>query len=296
MKRPVFIARGTVALGAGLILASGMAVQAGTTVGATNHLAYGANIGWVEARGDVAHGASLGQSYCTGYLWAANVGWIGIGNGPSNGWHYGNSSGSDWGVNHDGAGNLAGYAYGANVGWVVFEQAFGKPKIDLQCGKLSGFAWGANIGWISLSNASAHVQTDVLATGPDADGDGLPDDWEFRRAGGLAALGGRPADRDGDGVPDVDEYGADTDPLDGSDALAIIAHSRSGLTSLVTWRVTPTRHYRLLEASSLTAGSPWGDSGYGLILPGAAPELTRALTSTNPAAFYRVEAVRPLSP
>jgi len=109
---------------------------AGTTVSATNHYAYGGNIGWIETRGDITNGAVFGQSYCTGYLWSANCGWISLGNGPTNGWQYSNTSAADWGVNNDGLGNLSGYAWGANIGWLVFEQTNGMPRIDLQTGNL----------------------------------------------------------------------------------------------------------------------------------------------------------------
>lgn len=270
--------------------------QAGTTISATNHFAYGANIGWIEARGDVAHGAVLGQYFCSGYVWSANVGWIGLGNGPVNGWHYANNSSADWGVNHDGAGSLTGYAYGANIGWITFEQTFGQPRIDLLSGRLSGSVWGANLGWISLSNAFAYVQADTLDQGQDADADGIPDTWEKMRVGNLTLLGPRPADRDDDGVPDVDEYAADTNPLDKDDRLAIVDFDRPSLSSFITWSVVPTRHYRLLDAGALTNGTQWADSGYGVLLPGAEPTLTRAMMSTNSAAFYRVQAVVPLSP
>jgi hypothetical protein len=33
---------------------------------------------------------------------------------------YSNTSGTDYGVNHDGAGELFGYAWGANIGWIQF--------------------------------------------------------------------------------------------------------------------------------------------------------------------------------
>jgi hypothetical protein len=271
-------------------------VQADTTINATDRYAYGANIGWIDARGDVASGAVLGQYYCTGYLWGANVGWIGLGNGPANGWHYANASGSDWGVNHDGAGNLTGYAYGANIGWITFEQTNGKPTVDLLSGKLSGSVWGANVGWISLSNAFASMQVDRLDSGPDSDADGIPDAWEKMRVGSLTILGPRPADADGDGVPDVDEYAADTGPQDRNERLAIVDFDRSSLSSFITWAVVPTRHYRLLDAGTLTNGTHWADSGYGVLAPGASPTLTRAMLSTNAAAFYRVQAIVPLSP
>jgi hypothetical protein len=75
---------------------------AAATINATNRHAYGANIGWLDARGDAANGAVIGQFFCTGHVWSANCGWISLGNGPTNGWQYGNAAAADWGVNHDG--------------------------------------------------------------------------------------------------------------------------------------------------------------------------------------------------
>lgn len=124
-------------------------------------------------RGDGTNGAAVGQYYCTGYAWSANCGWFGLGDGPTNGWQYGNADVTDRGVNHDGAGNLIGFAYGANVGWIAFEQTYGKPKVDLVTGNLSGYAWGANVGWISLNTSQSFVRTDTLDTGLDSDVGGL---------------------------------------------------------------------------------------------------------------------------
>jgi hypothetical protein len=274
------------------------AAQATTTISPTHHHAYGANAGWIDARGDVAHGAVVGQHFCTGSMWGANVGWIGLGNGPANGWSYSNASATDWGVNHDGAGNLVGYAYGANIGWISFEQTYGQPKVDLLTGSLSGYAWGANVGWISLANSQALVRTDTLDAGPDSDGDNLPDAWEYEVAGSLTTLDPLDDDSDDDGVPDTDEYLADTDPLDASSQLRITAFSRDVDTDAATWPVAVTRLYRLVQADSLTPSPPgWTDSGHGLMLPGGGPDLTKQVV--DPAAtqrFYRVQAVVPLTP
>src|SRR5215831_10821313 len=93
-------------------------VHAGTTIGAANRYAYGANLGWMDWRGDTNCGAVIGEYVCSGYIWAANVGWIRLGDGtPVNGIRYLNNSASDYGVNHDGRGNLSGYAWGQNIGW-----------------------------------------------------------------------------------------------------------------------------------------------------------------------------------
>jgi Regulator of chromosome condensation (RCC1) repeat len=134
-------------------------VRAATTIDPVNKYAYGANIGWIDWRGDTGHGAVTGASFCSGHIYSANVGWISLGSGnPANGSDYQNLSATDFGVNQDGLGNLRGYAYGANIGWINFE-ANGAPSVDLTSGRLSGYIYSANCGWISLSNAFAFVQT-----------------------------------------------------------------------------------------------------------------------------------------
>jgi hypothetical protein len=137
--------------------------RAATTINAVNRYAYGANIGWMDWRGDTNNGAIVNATYCSGSIYAANVGWISLGAGtPTNGVQYQNLSATDYGVNVDAFGNLRGYAYGANVGWINFETN-GAASVDFTSGNLTGYAYGANVGWISLSNAAAYVQTAPLA-------------------------------------------------------------------------------------------------------------------------------------
>lgn len=238
-----------------------MSSRADSNINGIHRHAYGANIGWLDFRGDGAHGAVLGQMYATGHVWSANCGWISLGNTPTNGWQYSNASGNDWGVNHDGIGNLRGYAYGANIGWIQFESS-GHPQVDLTSGALSGYVYGANVGWISLSNSFAFVQTDSLSEGPDSDQDGIPDPWEWKVALDLAPLGTN-ADWDVDGQTDHEEYLADTDPFDPLSRLEIIALARTGTTDRVTWTVRLTRHYQLEKATELTNTAAWADSGLG---------------------------------
>ncbi len=139
---------------------------AGTTIDAVNRYAWGANLGWMDwtgGTGETATGAVIGEYVCSGYIYSANVGWINLGSGfPADQIQYQNNSATDFGVNHDGFGNLSGYAYGANIGWVNFETN-GAPKLNLLTGQFSGYAWSANCGWISLSNSVAYVQTDAIS-------------------------------------------------------------------------------------------------------------------------------------
>lgn len=276
-----------------------------TTINSANRFAYGANIGWIDWRGDSVNGAVIGEFVCSGFIYSANVGWIHLGDGtPANGIRYQNSSATDFGVNHDGAGNLRGFGYGANIGWVNFTNqdatgaTFDGPRVDLATGRLSGYAYGANIGWISLSNFFAHVQTDSIRRGLDSDSDGIPDDWERQRAGNLAALNGS-GDRDGDGISDAQEYLADTDPLNADSYLGIVAYDSSsgGMASTITFSSRPTRFYQVQKRTALEQGALWADSGLGRITPDSGTTTTRSFSdAASSTRFFRVEATRPLSP
>jgi hypothetical protein len=269
--------------------------SAATSINPTNKFAYGANFGWIDARGNTNNGAVIGEFVCSGFLYGANIGWIHLGsNAPANGIQYQNTSAIDYGVNHDGLGNLRGFAYAANVGWINFEST-GAPKVDLKTGKLSGSIYSANCGWISLSNAFAVVQTDTIPVGTDSNANGLPDAWERTFFG---TLGVNPnADFDADGMSNKQEYLAGTNPTNSVDRLRITNSSLSpgGTNVNLTWTTVPTRYYSIQKATGL--GSPvWADSGLGIISP-AGSATTRAFTDTSaPARFYRIEAFRPLAP
>lgn len=280
---------------AGLVMAAMETAGAATSINATNKFAYGANIGWIDWRGDTNSGAVIGEYVCSGYIYSANVGWIHLGsNAPANGIQYQNNSATDYGVNQDGLGNLRGFAYGANIGWINFESS-GAPRVDLKTGKLSGYAYSANCGWISLSNAFAVVQTDAILAGADSDGDGLADAWERSHFGGLAANPGD--DSDGDGMSNKQEYLAGTNPNDLADKLVITSYSASsgGTTVNLSWASVATRCYTIEKTLDLSSSS-WLDSGLGLITPDGATTTRMLSDVTAPARFYRVRAIRPLTP
>jgi hypothetical protein len=285
-------------------LVSGWAI---TTINATNKFAYGANIGWMDWRGDTNSGAVIGEYICSGYIYAANVGWIHLGsNAPANGIQYQNNSATDYGVNVDGLGNLSGLAYGANIGWINFTNgtatgplvSASAPRVNLGSGKFSGFAYSANCGWISLSNSFVVVQTDAIQKGTDTDGDGIADAWERTNFGNLTTANAT-NDFDADGFKDVSEYLADTSPTNPDDKLLITAFvavpGTFGANDNITWSSKLTRSYRVQKQEAFPA-APWLDSGLNLISPDGT-STTRLLTDTYQTnRFYRVQAVRPLTP
>jgi hypothetical protein len=198
-------------------------------------------------------------------------------------------------VNQDGLGNLRGYAWGANIGWLIFSST-GAPKVDLFTGKLGGYVWSANCGWISLSNTFAYVQTDSLWPGLLAP-DGLPIAWLLSNFGTTNVNAN--ADPDHDGVSNLQEYLAGTNPTNGTDYLHITAESfaSGGTSATLTWSSVPTRFYYIQKTPALNPPPTWFDSGLSLISPSAGSTTTRSFADTNaPMRFYRVEAVKPLSP
>ena len=145
----------------GLLLLGVLArTPAAPTIAPEHALSWGPNIGWLNWRGDGTSGAEVTASYCAGFIYSANAGWINLGNKPVDGLHYSNTTG-DLGVNLDLDGNLRGYAYAANIGWINFEDK-GAPRVDPASGKFSGYAYSANTGWISLGDQTAFVQTDPI--------------------------------------------------------------------------------------------------------------------------------------
>jgi hypothetical protein len=273
-------------------------VRAATTIDSVNRYAYGANIGWMDwsgGSGETANGVVIGAYVCSGYIYSANVGWINLGSGsPANGIQYQNNSATDFGVNLDGLGNLSGYAYGANIGWINFTNT-GAPRINMITGQLSGSVWSANCGWISLSNAVAYVQTDTISPGALAS-DGLPFAWLLSNFGSTNVNAN--ADPTGKGMTIAQDYLAGTDPNNVNSILRITSESFSsgGTSATLTWDSMATRYYYIQQTPSLS--SPvWTDSGLGLVSPSIGSTTTAGFTDPNaPVRFYRVEAVRPLTP
>jgi hypothetical protein len=276
------------------LLSAACGALGAVTIDPAHANAYGANLGWLNWHPG-SSGAVIGDYVCSGSIYVANCGWMSLGSGtPISGIRYANASASDFGVNHDGQGNLRGFAYAANLGWINFEGT-GAPRVNLATGILGGYAYSANCGWISLSNAIAQLRTSILDPGADLDADGIADAWELLKFGSLAVADAA-SDADHDGASDRQEYLADTDPADPGDNLRIIqylAPAHSAPASL-TWTTRPTRGYRVEQTVDLLPLS-WTDSGLGLIQPDGLTTTRTPSTTAASALFYRVEARRPLA-
>lgn len=276
-------------------------VWAGSTIHATNRWSWCASAGWMNWRTDSTNGAVIGEYVCSGFIYSPNTGWIDLGDGsPTNGIYYTNVSTNDYGVNHDGQGNLRGYAWCPSSGWISFEWTNAAhadaPRVDLTTGMLSGYAWGDSLGWISLSNLSARLSTTNLVMAADGDGDGIADAWELMQTGNTTTLGGGGADADGDGFSDLEEYYAGTDPTDPADFVRMAETTPlSGTSFILTWASQPGRKYQIYQRNEMTGATAWVDAGLGAIIAG-----TGTTTSvTVPIGgltqkFYRVSASRPL--
>jgi len=97
--------------------------------------------------------------------------------------------------------------------------------------------------------------------GTDADGDGMPDEWEAwvldedgRDSSAAAVAAFRPGDdADGDGMTNLQEYLAGTDPFIATDILKIVSFERIAGTdrAKVTFTTVRNRKYRIVMSESL---------------------------------------------
>jgi len=277
------------------VLMGGAVASAQSTIDPASAYAYSANVGWIHFRPSLADGVSVHAYHLAGKAYGANTGWMDFGNGsPVSGYAYSNTSASDCGVNHDGAGNLSGYAYAANLGWINFGWATAndsnRPRFDPFTGRFQGYAWSANCGWILLGPGLLGTSS---ITRVDSDNDGIADEWEFAYFGNLTVAGAT-SDGDGDGVSDKQEFLADTNPLDplSSPSLRIVSSIIVGGSHLSTleWRSRPSRIHTLETSTTLLPGSwvPLRErNGTGL-------PVTFDHSSNDPRRFYRIISRLPL--
>ncbi len=284
------------------LLALATTAPAQTTVNDPLKYAYGANTGWLNFRPSAPDGVVVGEAFLSGNIYAANFGWISVGDGtPDNGHTYSNTSATDTGVNHNGTGTLTGYAYGANIGWVNFGWNAvvndpNRPHFNLLTGQFTGYAYSANTGWINLAG---NLTTDTLAC-PDTDADGMADAWEMQKFGNLPAAGVG-TDRDKDGQSDAAEYVADTNPNDAGEYLRITTMwpDFANMQMTIQFRTArPTRRYRIQTSTTLSAGpGAWVTTGGDFLTDIFLNFRTQVVPIPAPAGprrYFRVVAEKPL--
>jgi len=286
----------------GALLLTALPAVGDSTISSTAKHAYGANIGWINFEGDQTNGVVVGAAFLSRFAWSANCGWINFGDGsPDNGLAYSNISASDFGVNHDGAGNLTGSAYGASIGWITFEQTHGQPRISLSDGQFSGFAWSANCGWINLGTGD--LATSVIDPGQDTDEDMIADAWELEQGAANGTpddltLLSKTGDADGDGVSDMAEYTADSNPFDPFAYLRITAFAADQSPDdniFMEWTSSERRLYNVQKSDELVA--PFADVAGQTDIDGDPADTSTFFTDPlGVKGFFRIEAKVPLEP
>jgi len=116
----------------------------------------------------------------------------------------------------------------------------------------------------------------------DADGDTMPDGWEYRHGLDPTNAADATADGDGDGMNNRGEYTADTNPTNPASVFAITAISNQ-ITPAVYFPSSSQREYSLLSRPSLLTGD-WafvegqtnisGDGGIQILVDSNAPPTT----------------------
>jgi hypothetical protein len=90
-------------------------------------------------------------------------------------------------------------------------------------------------------------------SGPDTDGDGLPDQFEQFYFGNTTSSDGN-TDSDGDGRRDLDELHAATDPLDPDSVLQLTGtEAQPGSDVTIQWQCVPGKKYNVEKGRSLVS-------------------------------------------
>lgn len=144
-----------------------------------------------------------------------------------------------------------------------------------------GNAFNATLDYVRYDQTEAY-----LPTGADADGDGIPDSWEYLYYGavnGAAATG----DNDQDGLNNRDEYLANTDPHDAASSFKIDSIvADPGQPVRISLKTSAQRFYTLYKSDDLGLTTPWSAIQGPVI--GTDGVLIFEDTFTGTRGFYRV--------
>jgi len=124
---------------------------------------------------------------------------------------------------------------------------------------------------------------------PDADGDGIPDDWEQTHFGTLARNG--TGDFDLDGMSDAGEYEAGTSPTNAADVLRATAVwlMPGSLQPAFQWPTVSGRFYAVLGITNLRESADWTTNpSFAETMSSGAPMAFSNDAALPPAQFYRI--------
>ncbi|MGD8376705.1 MAG: hypothetical protein PVF68_11240 [Acidobacteriota bacterium] len=126
-----------------------------------SQLAYGENVGWINAEplGDGGPGLQVGEFDVAGWMYGENIGWISFSCENTS-----TCGTTGYGVVNDG-GVLGGYAWTENGGWMSLScentgSCGASPygvTIDTTTGAFGGRAWTENMGWVSFASTEPGV-------------------------------------------------------------------------------------------------------------------------------------------
>ncbi len=132
----------------------------------------------------------------------------------------------------------------------------------------------------------AVIGSSVVAN-PDADGDGIPDDWEIVNFGDTTSCDAS-SDFDGDGMSDLHEWMAGTSPTDAASALKLESAAPSSTNAnvlVIQWQSVAGKSYRILCADALNGSWTTNRSA----IQATAPSNTEPVTLDDDCNFFRIE-------
>lgn len=129
--------------------------------------------------------------------------------------------------------------------------------------------------------------SEATSESPDADSDGLPDDWEMEFLGSLAD--GPDDDPDGDSTSNIEEYRVGSRPhVFDSFRRSILRITRTaGGEIQITWASVAERTYVVWSCLDLVSGQ-WTDEG--TVLSSGSETTWSDADATSQRKFYRIEA------
>jgi hypothetical protein len=137
-----------------------------------------------------------------------------------------------------------------------------------------------------MGAATSRVAQLTIMSG-DADGDGLPDDWERQHGLGAGTGNDRDGDPDGDGMTNYQEYLSGTDPQDATSVLKVtMAGGGGGAT--VSFLAMPEVSYTVQYRTALVAGAWQSLTNIAARVGTNVVQVSHPAATTNQTTYYRI--------